>query len=556
MLNKNGTESEVGVQQFACDPEAEPSPSPLRRLSLAQYRNTLYDLFSPGPGRAVVDAAQEALDSIPKDGEEGAPFSAMDNRLSQRHIDAYYAVANVIADRATGEAHLGALAGPCALETQLSKTCLDDFLAGFGLRAYRRPLSKDELAFYSELSDGSEPHTVFRNVVFTFLMAPPFLYHFETRGQAMDGREDLLRLSAYELASRLSYHFWQSMPDAPLLKSAQDGSLLTEAGYREQISRVFASPRTQETIRAFYTEWFGLDRFLGFVNTARFHALAQSEPTPLDVREHDYHADMVQEIELLFEYYAWEQENGRFDELLGSTLSLTPSPQLARLYGVAPWDGVSEPPQLPKNERAGLLTRAAFLVTGDHSSAPFHRGAFIRRSILCDGLAQPNPNDLPPGSLTPPQNNGDLSTRQLFEAKTDDVQCQACHAQFNPIGFALETYDSLGRFRDEEHVFDADGKQIGTLPVDASVVPRIDPGDNTSVKSAVEMNARIVKSDRPEACFAKQYFEYTFRRRGNIQQDACAMESIRHRLVADDGGMKDALKSAVLAPAFQIRKVK
>ena len=427
---------------------------------------------------------------------------------------------------------------------------LDAFIADFGLRAYRRPLTGDEIAAYASIADDPEAigPIAYRDVVFTFLMAPQFLYHFETNGAPIDGREDLLSLDPYEIASRLSYHFWQTMPDDELLAAAADGSLGTEEGYLAQVDRILLGPdreRLRETIEAFYHDWYALDAFGGFVDTPAFNTFAQGVDVD-GLRE-----AMVAEIHTLTAYYTWER-GGTFADLLLSNASVTDSPQLAALYGVQPWSGSGEPPTFADGERSGLLTRAAFLVTGDEKTGPIHRGAVARDKILCAPLPPPDPDSLPEDALDPPPLDPNLSTRQRFEVKTAAAECQACHALLNPIGFAQEQYDALGRFRTTERIIDDSGAEIGTVPVDPAVtVPGLVEGE-PAVSGAVDLMQLVVETGDTERCFATQYFEFTFRREPDTADD-CVIDNLETSL--SEGTIEDVLREVALQPEFRVRAV-
>ena len=113
-----------------------------------------------------------------------------------------------------------------------------------------------------------------------------------------------------------------------------------------------------------------------------------------------------------------------------------------------PWSGSDDYPKLPPGTRLGLLQRAGLLVANLEQTNPFHRGALIRRSVLCDALPQPDPNSLPPGSLDPPPTSTAQTTRQRFQAKVESkALCQTCHGGFSNMGYVLESFDTLGRYR-------------------------------------------------------------------------------------------------------------
>jgi len=541
----SGSAGEGDTDAAGCGDEA--SISPLRRLSEAQYRNTLRDLFAPAGIDVDTDAADD-LDRIPAD-DAGSTFGILDVRVSELHARAYYRLADQLAGVTVQDPEsLAAVAGECALAAAPEAACIDAFLDDFGMRAYRRPLLAVEREHYhalaAEAADGAD---AFRTLVFSVLLAPQFLYHVQVDGEGDDERFDL---DGYALASRLSFHFWQTMPDAELFAAAADGSLTTEDGYLAQLDRVFADPRTQATVDRFYDEWLQLGWLTQFPTTPAFATFA--EGTSIGDPEADHLAAARAEIHALVRHYTFT-EDGTLADVVLSDLSLTTSPHLAALYGVEPWDGTSEPPRMPAGERAGLLTRVAFLLTGDQETHPVHRGAAVRRRILCDDLPQPDPTMLPPGSLDKPPVTEDQTTRERYEVKTADAACAACHSLINPVGFVLERYDALGRYRSEERVIDeVTGEVIAVLPIDSAAAPNL-AGDAAVIDSGAALSEQVVASGKAEACFARQYFRATFGRE-EADEDACALERVEDALL-EVGSMREALRAIAIDPVFRSRRV-
>ncbi len=525
-----------------CDPNVDPSATPLVRLSQRQYQSSLRDLF----GQAIDDATVSVqLGQFPADGEVEDSFSHMDGRLSQRHVDTYYGVADALAALVSNDRALrGALGVPCAGDAAPDAACVESFVRTFGRRVFRRPLADDEVTRLLELDAGDVDET-FRSLLFVLLMSPQFNYHFEIDG-APDGRDDRLRLGDYEVASKLSFHFWQSMPDDELLDAAERGELTTEAGFEAQVERLFNHERTRATVRRFYAEWFRLEGFAGFARTPAFEAFADD----IAADEALFEA-MRAEVEALTDHYTWETE-GSYADMLASDLVFTESSALASLYGVEPWDGGATHPTFP-GDRAGLLTRAALLVSSNERTNPFKRGAYIRKEILCDPLAQPDPNQLPADALSEPPLDPERSTRDRFAAKTAAPECQACHAQFNPIGFVLEAYDGLGRFRTVEDIFDENGEVLASVPVDATADVRV-ADERLEVAGPLALMDEITASGKAETCFARHYFRFTYRRHEQDASDGCSMVAVREALTRG-GGLADALKVIALEPSFRLRVI-
>jgi hypothetical protein len=455
-------------------------------------------------------------------------------------------VANSIADAVTAdESALALLVGDCANTMPLEQACASDFVSSFGYDVFRRPLADSEVARYLELYDQDVANAeVFRGIVFQFLMSPDFLYHFEVNGEAVDGDERYLELDAFELASRLSFHFWQSMPDDELFAAAEDGSLLGDDVYQAQVERLYGDPRTRETVQRFWHEWYRLDGFGGFVFTPAFSVFVDGA----DVDD-ELHDEMVEELDSLVGYYTYET-GGTYRDVLTTNLVFTQSDRVAALYGIEPWDGSSDPQTFPDGERSGLLTRAGMLVAGNELTNPIKRGVFVLRSILCQDVSPPS--NLPAEALALPDADPDLSTRERFEQKTASDDCAGCHIVLNPLGFALEPYDALGRYRSDERIFDDEGNLENTVAIDP-IVDVVLGADSATVTNPVEYSQVLSENPLVDECFARQYFRYTYRR-DEQPGDSCALASVRDS-VAPGGSLEAALKDVALSPSFRERLV-
>ena len=268
---------------------------------------------------------------------------------------------------------------------------------------------------------------------------------------------------------------------------------------------------------------------------------------------HDHYGDMVKEIDDLTALLMWEQ-GGTLADLLTTNVSVTESADLARLYGVEAYSGSGEYPTMPDGERAGMLQRAALLANPLEQTNPFHRGAFVRRYILCDILPAPNPNDLPPGSLDPPPQDVDATTRERFQAKVEDNPlCQSCHGTFSDLGYVLEAYDALGRYREIEKVLDEQtGDIINELPIDTAAPAEVELGDESIVDGPGELNQRIVDSGKVAECLSEQYFTYALRRAPGKEAGDVSMSEA---LAAADQPLAELFKAIALHPSFQVKKV-
>jgi hypothetical protein len=540
-----------------CTLDQGPAVGPLLKLSTVQYRSTVGDLLASFGLDSVLGDIEPLLQSVPDD-SLGDGFRGLDDRVALEHVQGFLDVGTAIGDAVAADpALLELVAGDCITTEPLADDCWESFLDGFLARAYRRPLSTDERVRMDELRDLlPSPTEQVRAAIVIALSSPRFVYHVEVDGTVAETDPNLLYLDAYELGNRLAYTFWQTMPDDRLFEAAADGSLLEPEVYEAELLRVWDDARTHNTLRQFWTEWLRLEKFTGFETTRpAFQALAAGEN--FGEPGHDHYADMVQEIHDLTELFTFERP-GTVADLLTTNLSVTQSDDLASLYGVPAWDGAGEYPTFPVGERAGLLQRGALLVSNLEQTNPFHRGALIRRHVLCDTLPQPDPNLLPPGSLDPPPVDEAQTTRERFQAKVEgNGLCQTCHAGFSTIGYVLEAYDAIGRYRSLERVYDEqNGDLLATLSLDTTGVAAITSLDEPEVSGPAELNQAIVQSGKVEACLAEGYFQYVARRAAQAGSlDSCVVGDLARVLSQTEGGLAVAFRALAADASFKQRRV-
>ncbi|MCP3062245.1 DUF1592 domain-containing protein [Myxococcus sp. K38C18041901] len=539
-------------------PPLVPEELPLRRLSAVQFQNTVRDVLTRALGAPEADAVLQdgavasQLQSYPRDlrvsipGESHGGFFRMDQGVQQGHIDIAYSLGLRVGELlGSNTSRRGLLLGSCATDASAAndEACLVDFISRFGRLALRRPLDADDVAFYREaVSEPPVSPLAVQKVVALLLTAPEFLYFVE-HGQS-DAAGTVTRLTAHELAARLSYHFWQTLPDELLTEAADSGALLTDAGYRQQVERLMGDARAHQALGEFFSQWFRLDDLEEFdrrVGDPIFDAFRGDFTPTRDTREriNGEVADLV----------AWlVSHEGTLQDVLTDRHAFARSADLAALYGVPRWDGTSQPPTFSEPQRSGLLTRIAFLATGSANTRPIIKGYRIRNALLC-GSIPPPPAD---AMMTRVELSPELTTREVVERLTETQgSCPSCHrTRLNPLGFVTENFDALGRFRSTQRLFDNTGQQVGERPVRTDTVPAVVPGDTRSVSSAAEVTQLILDSGQYEECFARQYFRYTFARPENDASDEPVLEALR-TAARSRQSLRTVLASVALRPEFQ-----
>ncbi len=543
------------TQAFVCKSGLQPPAVALRRLSRVQLTNTVSDLVLaalPEEGQAILAALEPQLSLLPADHRDGPQehwggFTRVDQRVTQEHVDRSYELAVALGKELTGTpARLAAVAGSCATGGADEAACLDNFLRTFGERALRRPITDEDVAFYAQVA-GAPPFEPddWADVIAQLAAAPEFLYFVENGDAPVGG--DFYEVSAYELASRLSFHFWQSAPDDHLLGLARSGELLNDPVFRQEVDRVFADPRTRQTLRQFYDEWFrrgDLAQLNALVGTPAFDTLRGELLPTTNLR-----AAMFDEVGDMAMHYTLDQP-GQLEDFFTSRKSFARSEELAALYGVPAWDGTNEPPDFVEPARVGLLTRAAMVATGSANTRPIMKGVFVRRALLCDDLLPPPANVM----ATTPQLAHDATSREVVEALTAEGSCAGCHEkQINPLGFVTENFDALGRSRTEEILIDLlSGEVKGTKPVNTVATPHVTLEDASQVKDGVELQAKMLESGKVHACFARVYFRFTYGRSEDEAEDGCTLADMDGALRAGTP-LRDVLHRVALSPAFKQR---
>jgi hypothetical protein len=447
-----------------------------RRLTHSQYNNTIRDLLG--------DPSRPASRFPPEDFVDGFKNQARSQSMSPLLVEAYSAAAERIAASAFRAPDLSGLI-PCKQDVP----CRETFVRTFGRRAFRRPLTEAETRRYLAAFAGQSSFTEgARVVVEAMLQSPKFLF--------IDG-----------IASRMSYFLWDTMPDEALLAAAAKGELKTAAGRERAARRMLADSRAGQAQDEFFNQWLRLERV----------PLASKERRQFPEFSPELASAMVEETRLLLQHLV--STDGNFLEALTADYGFLHS-ELATLYGVPAPAGQFGLVRFPSDaRRAGLLGHASFLAAtaGPAETSPTARGIFIREQFLCQHVPPPPPNV----NTTLADANADmpLTRRQRLAAHVESPACSSCHKLMDPIGFGLEHFDALGKWREKEVIL---GK-----PYPLETGGEIAGLAGSSFTDARQLGKILAESRVCQECIARQVFRYAHGR-----QERDADESSISRLAA------------------------
>ena len=515
----------VPPEPTACE-DVNPVPAQARLLTRFQYDNTVHDLF-----RGHVSGSFTA--SFPAENEVmGFGNNAEHHRATPWLAEEHVAASEAIAARAVEV--LGELL-PCA-QSQPGAECAASFVREYGARAFRRPLLPSEEAPFLQLFQSRAAEAGFtsgiESVARALLQSPQFLYRFETsRAQPLPGGRGY-ELSSYELASRLSYFLWNTMPDDELLQAAATGRLADTAELETQARRLLSHPRARATVLDFYRQWLSTRRLGSVVRVAE------------DQRELALGESWKASLERFLDWTFWEA-GGNVRALLESPVVFVDS-ALAQLYQVH-LDRELQPGEWAKVEfeptqRAGLLTQPGLMALLSHAaqSAPIQRGVFVLERLLC----QPPPSPPPSVDQSPPDPAPGLTTRERFREHTEQPVCAGCHRLIDPFGLGLESFDQLGRFRVEESGHPID--------VSATVVGTRDETLQGAFDGARQLVERLAASEQVRQCLVTQWYRYAL---GRAEEpiDLCSIQQIESAMREHDGSFQEMMIAIVLSDAFRYR---
>lgn len=427
-----------------------------RRLTQLEYRNAVRDLLGQS-----LPAGEEP----PVDGAGGEGFDTVGDSLftSTLHTEAYLLLADQLVDRAlpagrmeqwlsgVGEQSGGVLRGLLSesqwrlLDTAASadaagvQSAVQQLIAGFARRAWRRPPTEEEVTRLQQLFAASLPRlsSVLESVrqpLKAVLVSPHFLFVVETEPD----ETGVLPLTGHQLATRLALFLWSSVPDEELLAAADAGVLADDRQYRQQIRRMLADSKSAGLGENFGLQWLGLRNFGGVVPDAEVYP-QYSELLAGDLRE-----EAVQFVSGVF------RENRPLTDLLAADYVVV-NGRLAQHYGLSlPADADWQRVVVADGRRGGAATLGAVLTAASYPrrTSPVLRGRWILDELLGTPVPPPPPG-VPPLDQSVAE-SGSQTLRQRLELHRQKPECASCHDRMDPLGFGLENFDGIGRWRESD----------------------------------------------------------------------------------------------------------
>jgi len=470
----SGTGGGSQTVDMPCVPGTGADPMPMRRLTRAQYDNAARDLLG---------STQSHADKLPVDEKTGLFLSNVSGSVSWNMLEQYGITAEELT---TDVARLRSAVDACDVQATGEATCADRFIAQFGHRAFRRPLTAPERDRYRALYDAHRASTGhddgIRFVARTMLQSPNFLYHFQE-----------------DLAAKLAFFIWNSVPDRELLAA----DLSTRAGVEAQITRLLADDRAKSALATFHLQLLGVDAahvpnksptvYPGF-DAARWRAMVDDTSRFAD--------DTVR------------KGDGKLTTLLTASYSVNPG-----------------------DVRAGLLTQPAVLagLANPDTTSPVRRGVMIRRNLMCQTLPDPPP-DAP--TMVPPAMGQETTRMRVTRVTSQSARCGSCHGFINDVGFGFENYDAVGAWQTMDN----------GLPIDATGQLTGTKASNGPFDGARELATRLAGSREVQECYTKQWVRFALGRIEQ-PRDNCEVQDLAKAL-GETSDIRALIRSIAVSRAF------
>lgn len=496
------------------------------RLTHAQWENTVRDLLK----LATAPGLSSSFTTDPP----GSTFGNDGNllKVTPGLWGDYQKAAETLGETVTKDTSLLAKLVPSDGDVEAKAKA---FIDAFAFRAYRRPLADEETAqlvgLFKQgpaLTGLPDPIAAGVQVVVTAVLQSPF---FEYRVEVGEKKDDgSIGLTSWEMASRLSYSLWNTMPDDELFAAAKSGALATNEGVETQARRLLDDKRAEPMIADFHAKLFDYDHFDSLNKDATLFPDWPSSGMDKTLRTE---AEMfVREVTI--------NQKGGLSQLLTANFTFV-NDKLAPLYGLSGSYGPEfQKVALDPSQRAGFLTQIGFLAANasPRETDPIHRGVFVNLKIICADLPPP-PGVIPP---LPKDEGGTMTMRERISAHTGKNTCgSGCHGtMINPAGFAFETFDAVGKWRTTDK-----GK-----PVNAADTYPFADGAQT-YDGPVQFAKVLAARPQVHQCYSGNWLEYTYGRQ-KAEGDTALIERVAAASMSG-ASTKELILKLVLERSFSRR---
>ena len=498
-----------------------PGRAPLRRLSNAEYRNTIADLLGNSPASESLIAT--ATRSFPSETESlgfrnNADYLGVSTLAAQGYLDAAEQFLDSIANNPDFLA--------CKPAAGAELDCARTFIENFGKRAFRRPLSADESTQYAALFAKSlqayDFDSAVRATALAFLQSPKFLYRVEF-GAAASG--STTRPSAYEMANRLSYLFWQSMPDQELFDAAEHEQLATPAQIEAQARRMLRSTKASRLLE-YFEQWLGTDTLpTTFTRDATLYPDLDPNLVPL-----------LQQETRAFVTSVLARPEGSLSDLFTAPYTFA-NAGLAKHYALSGPTG-TDFVKVDAPGRAGVLTQGMMLARDKPTRTSIvRRGLKVRLDVLCELVPAPPPDV----NLTlDSSNTTNLTQRQRLEQHRVSPSCSGCHDLMDPVGVVFEGFDAVGRPR----ALDEHGAPVDTTSTISATKDANGPASNPA-----QLGQMLAQSEEVRACYLTKSFRFFYGRDAD-PVDACSLAQLSKSFKGKAYSLSELLIALTQTDAF------
>ncbi len=504
------------------NPPANPGFVVARRLNRTEYNNTVRDLL----GTTVTPGNDFPADDL------GGDFDTVGSALSlsPAYVMAYEQAAQALTTELfAADAARKARILTCNVDTE-GDSCAQTILTAFVRRAWRRPITAEELqSLMTPVAKARELGLTagegLRSALTAVLLSPHFIFKLEIDPDP--NSRAVRRLTPLELATRLSYALWSTMPDDTLNQAADSGQLATDEQVGAQVDRMLADARADALLDGFAGRWLA------------YSGLETHEVEAAKFPKYTTAVSRAMKTEAMRFVQEFLRGTRPVSEMLNAKFTFVNS-SLATFYGLDA-SGASATQfvrvDTSNSPRAGLLTLGALLTTTSYAqrTSPVRRGEFVFSHLMCDTIPPP-----PPDVASLPDVSNAATMRERLALHRADPACAACHNLMDPIGLGLETYDAIGSYRTLE----------GTVAIDASgTLP-----DGRAFNGAVELGNLLAGDARFPLCVTKKFMTFAIGRLLNQSDDVAWASYLSGRSLAAGGSLSSVIRTVLLSDGFRSRQ--